>query len=652
MSSIPNHSLSNKSLIFLLTAVGLISFPHARHIPAILFGFFASLLIWRFMGIWRKQWLPNRSVLFLLTIVAFSLLYSQHIGFIGRDAGTAFFMVTLGLKLLEIKGNREIYLVGFLAFVVAASQFLYDQSIMMAIYILSVCAVLLATMMSVVSNQSQTFESLKTSVIIIAQATPIALMIFVLFPRLEPPRWQWLENDHRGKSGLSNILEPGSLNDLSLSDELVFRVSFIGEPPPASQRYWRGPVYSSTDGIRWTASTGNNYSISESPSFSGKAYQYTILQEPQKYNWVFALEMPAKFDSSLKRNNLYQLISRNNPENRSEYQITSYPLYQTGQLNRIEQIENLQLPGPASEKIINLVDHLQGFNADPQIYIRNLLAYFHNENFSYTLSPPLMTDRPIETFLFESRSGFCSHFATAFVYLLRAANIPARVVGGYQGGQFNKLGGFFEVRQADAHAWAEVWLEDQGWVRFDPTAAVAPERIEQGVNIDLQISNQAVNFSPIGLDAASLSWLKRTRQLLQSLDYSWQRLVIHYDSAAQLRILEKLGLDDWLKAASYMTAFICVFSGLLAWILLKPPKSQDKVHTLFQRYCKKMAKAGIEINQGEGPRDFAERAKIQRPDLSLQIEQITVVFIRLRYEAKSKPDDFLQFKRLIGSLTV
>ena len=648
-----DSSLSRHSLIFLLTSIGLITLPHAFHLPIPVFGFFCLTLMWRFAGIWRKEWLPSRMTLFLTMVFGIVLLYSQHKGMFGRDAGTPLFVTALGLKLLEIHGKREIYLVVFLAFIVAASQFLYEQSILMAGYILLVCAVLLATLIIQNSRQPQTTSALKTALLIIGQALPIALVVFVLFPRMEAPHWFWLEDENRARSGLGNTLEPGSISDLSLSDELVFRVEFIGEPPPPKQRYWRGPVYSFTDGVRWKAPAGHHASPPATPVFQDKFYRYTLLMEPQKESWVFALEMAAQFDPELRRNSLYQLLTNKKPGERAEYHITSYPFYNTGKLSEAEQKENLQLPEPASAKIAELVEQMQGFETDPEVFIRNLLNYFHEQDFHYTLTPPLMPEKPIEAFLFEYRSGFCSHYATAFVYLMRVEGIPARVVGGYQGGEFNKLGGFLEIRQADAHAWAEVWLAGKGWSRVDPTAAIAPERIERGVNIDLQIASRAVNFSPLAMDAGTLSWLKRSRQFWQSMDYNWQRWVINYDSNSQIQFLANLGINDWLAMAGWLIGSVGSISLLLGWWLLKrQPRRVDKSLLIYRHFCRKMAKAGIAVKPGEGARDFAARAARLRPDLAAQIEQITGIFIRLRYEAKAHADDLRRLKKLTGSLRV
>ena len=234
-------SLKQRSLIFLLCSIALITLPHAWHIPWPMFSFFSVTLVWRFLAVWRRDWLPNRWVLFFLTLLAIALLIVQHRGLFGRDGGTALIVVALGLKLFEIRSRREIYLVVYLSFIVAASQFLYEQSIFMAGYIFLVCSAQLMTLIFEMSNQMPSRVALKTATAIILQALPLAIVIFMLFPRVEAPRWMWLQDNNKALSGLSNTLEPGSISDLSLSDELVFRVHFQGDLPPPALRYWRGP---------------------------------------------------------------------------------------------------------------------------------------------------------------------------------------------------------------------------------------------------------------------------------------------------------------------------------------------------------------------------------------------------------------------------
>ncbi|MBU2568505.1 MAG: DUF3488 and transglutaminase-like domain-containing protein [Gammaproteobacteria bacterium] len=647
-------SIEKNILLFLLISVGLIALPHIYHIPASIFGFFVLLLTWRFIGIWKPSCLPGKLLLFLLTVGGLVLLYSQHQGLFGRDAGTRLFMTALALKLLEIRQERDLYLIVFLAFIVAASQFLYEQSIAMAGYILFVCCVLLGTLVAINSRRQNTLNALKTSAVILAQALPLAIVLFVFFPRVEAPRWMLFEDKSRAKTGLSDSMEPGSISDLGFSDELVFRVRFQGPIPPNAQRYWRGPVFSVTDGKRWTAAKRYTYTAAAEPDFSEPAYRYTLLLEPQNNNWVFALEMAGDFPPQLHMNSEYLLTRSGNPDKRAEYPFTSYPSYRTGELSGHKLRTNTQLPGPASQKITSLIKRLGGFDTRPEQFVDRVLQHFNRENFSYTLTPPLMEDNPIETFLFETRSGFCSHYAAAFTYLMRVANIPARVVTGYHGGVLNPVGNFLEIRQADAHAWTEVWLENRGWVRVDPTAAVAPERIEQNVNIEQQIASRNISFFSADSELArQLDWLKQARQLWSSVDYNWQRWVINYHSANQTQFLASLGIESLKQMLYWLVGLGALFTSILSWLLLsRKEKTADKVLRCYRRFCARLGKAGLKRNAGEGPLDFAKRSKKAYPKQTEAIDEITGLFIKLRYQKESSQADLSRLSERVDQLKI
>ncbi|MGZ5013071.1 MAG: DUF3488 domain-containing protein, partial [Methylobacter sp.] len=399
--TIMKPELDKNILIFLLTSIGLIVFPHVYHIPAAVFGFFCLLLSWRFIGVWKPNRLPGKLAILLLAVSGIGLLYSQHQGLFGRDAGTNLFITALGLKLLEVKTERDLYLINYLAFIVAASQFLYEQSILMAAYILLVCCVLLATLVYINSSKAKTLTAVKTAVIITVQALPIAVALFVLFPRLEAPKWMLFNDSHRAETGLSDSMEPGSISELGLSEQLVFRVKFAGAIPPPQQRYWRGPVLSYTDGKRWTQATFQK--PSRKPAVAGTSYQYTLLMEPQDKNWIFALDMPQEFSAPLTLNAGYQLITSERTDQRAEYKVTSYPDYNTGPISPGEYKAATQLPGEPSDKIKQLVGQLHGFDSAPDNFINQLLNHFRIEDFHYTLTPPFMEENPIESFLFKTR---------------------------------------------------------------------------------------------------------------------------------------------------------------------------------------------------------------------------------------------------------
>jgi hypothetical protein len=291
---------------------------------------------------------------------------------------------------------------------------------------------------------------------------------------------------------------------------------------------------------------------------------------------------------------------------------------------------------------------LHGFDSPPDIFIQQLLNHFKTEDFHYTLTPPLLDDNPIENFLFKTRYGFCSHYASAFVYLMRVAHIPARVVTGYQGGELNKVGNFLEIRQADAHAWAEVWLKDQGWVRVDPTAAIAPERIERDINVDLQ-TIYGIPGTNHYLPQITYSWLNKTRQLWSNVDYNWQRWVINYDNKSQTSFLSTFGINDLKTMVYWMIAGIGLITVVLCWFLLyQKPKPIDQVLLTYNRFCKKLAKHGLLRARGEGVKDFAERVKIKFPEQVANTDQITALFIKLRYGRSATPEDLLQLKTLVS----
>ncbi|MDP3007720.1 MAG: DUF3488 and transglutaminase-like domain-containing protein [Methylococcales bacterium] len=647
-----NAAHYKNTLIFLLSSVGLIVLPHCLNIPPALFGFFNLLLAWRFVCIWQPRYLPTTRVLFFLTVFALALLLSQHRHLLGRDAGTNLFILALGLKLLEIKAERDIYLVTYLAFIVAASLFLYQQSLFMAAYILAVCCVLFATLVAINSLQIQTRAALKTATVIVFQAIPIAVVIFILFPRIEAPRWMLFEEKNKAKIGLTDSMEPGSISDLGTSEELVFRVKFTGAMPPPKLRYWRGPVLSYTDGKRWTPANSQRFKAQlDKPSYEGTAYSYTLLMEAQDKNWVFALDFPVKFSEPLVQNGYYQLINSENTHKRAEYQITSYSQYNTGRVTQIEYQDSTQLPQEPSDKLKQLVTQLHGFDGKPDDFIRQLLTHFRQEDFHYTLTPPLMEDNPIESFLFTTRRGFCSHYAAAFVYLMRVAHIPARVVTGYQGGEFNPVGNFLEIRQANAHAWAEVWLENQGWVRVDPTAAIAPERIEQQLNLDQLELGGDIRFD--ASNAKQLNWLKQTRQLWENADYQWQRWVVNYDSNNQSDFLSQFGIHDFKTMMQWLMTLVGLMTVILSGFLLyQKKKATDPVLRLYQQFCQKLQPAGLIITNREGAVDFAQRATTALPEHAAMIEEITAAFIQLRYGRVTTREDFVKFAKLVAGFKV
>jgi protein-glutamine gamma-glutamyltransferase len=369
---------------------------------------------------------------------------------------------------------------------------------------------------------------------------------------------------------------------------------------------------------------------------------------------VFALDMPVNYAPPLNRNANYQLISGEELDKRRAFSITSYPQYNTGAISKIEYAQARQMPDAPSQKIKELVSALQGFSASPEVFIENVLNHFRQEDFHYTLTPPLMENNPIETFLFETRHGFCSHYASAFVYLMRVAEIPARVVTGYQGGEYNAVGDFLEIRQADAHAWTEVWLENKGWVRFDPTAAIAPERIERGLDINSLSEGAAIRYAPTS-DAVkgAMNWLMQAKQVWSNIDYSWQRWVINYNSASQNGFLSGFGINDIESMVTWMAGIVASMTVLLCLVLLyRRPAPVDPVLKHYRRFLKKMENAGYAKRAGEGPKAYADRIKSKLPDSAAAIQEITRLFLALNYGRSPGAEQLKQLQEQVGAFKV
>lgn len=655
MNTVPLREILSGSLEkLLLFSVLFVALPHAFHLSLAVFLFFAGLVLWRYAaGLWPRVQ-PGRIPLFLLTAGGALLVFTQYHRFYGRDGGAALFLVGLGLKLMEMKTRREVYMVVYLAFFVALTQYLYSQTIPMAVYTLLAVGLSVAVLIGVNGGSALALRDiLGRSGVLVGQALPLMLVLFVFFPRIPGPLWKLPDDESIAKTGLSDTIEPGSVSRLGQSDEPAFRADFEGEPPPPERRYWRGPVFWQTDGTRWTLSGEKALPTPPKLSAGGPAYRYTITLEPHRRDWVFALEMPTDIPSELGQTADFLVLAREKLVERRQYALVSRPAFQTGPLTPSERQKGLQLPGEVSPRIRALVESWRAGAAEPKALVERALKYFRTEPFVYTLHPPTLEDRPVERFLFETRRGFCEHYATAFVVLMRVAGIPARVVTGYQGGLWNPMGRFLEVRQADAHAWAEVWLEDLGWTRIDPTAAVAPERIEQGIDFDSQLAAGDVRFNPLGESLADRAlglreWLRQARLAWSSLDHAWNLWVLAYNPESQKRFWESLGIVDW-RGLLYWLGGLLGLGGVAAALLFWPKRraARDPTLRIYRRFLGKLARRGLVRRTGEGPLDFARRAAAERPEAGAAIHGVTEVFLRLRYGRAEDPADLPRLRRLV-----
>ena len=597
---------------------------------------FARVLLppkWRALTRHRRWLLP-------LLAIAGALGIRADLGyFLARDPCVEFLYLLVGIKFIESRDTRDGTLLICLALFLSLTQFFYLQTIGAA---LSMVPVLLAlggclTSLRVGAGTaaSDWRAQLRATTRLILQGIPLAALVFVLFPRLAGPLWG-TPTEAGGRSGLSDTMSPGSISDLSLSDAVAFRVDFNGPPPPPALRYWRGPVLSRFDGREWRAV----YKLLPGRFVprQGPIIEYTVTLEPHGKVWLFALEHPSALPRS-PSNDMRALTGSDIAYLSYDQQLVARaPVAQAIRYTQRSSLrdsysgadenprESLQLPLSNPRTLAFAREMRQRVNSD-RAYVNAVLKWFHDEPFVYTLAPPLLDRDPVDGFLFDTRRGFCEHYAGAFTVLLRAAGIPARVVTGYQGGEMNPDGDYMIVRQSDAHAWAEALLDGQ-WQRFDPTAAVAPSRIEHGLGSAMAAGEPVPYFARL-----EMTWFKDLRLQWDAVNYQWQRGVVGFNIERQRDLLRELGFEDarpWqLVSVVAGAAFIW---GILVLGAARLRRSRvDAEVALWNALCRRLARAGLARAPEEGPLAYTRRAGQRWPRWASALARIGERYAQLHY---------------------
>ncbi len=617
--------------------------PLATELPPWVFAVLGLALAWRYAHEYRGVRLPAwwlRTALLLLVVAG---VYRHFGTLLGRDPGLALLVALLGLKCLELRTLRDHLLVLFLFYLVLAGGFLYEQGLLVGLWAAATVFLSLAVLVSI--NQLAELsvrQALGLAAGLVLRAMPIMLVLYVLFPRLSGALFGLPADAYAGLIGMPDTMRPGSLDLLSASDAVAFRVEFAGDVPPARALYWRGRVLTHTDGREWTLPSEG---LPPDPPLIAQAppQRYTIHLEPSNKPWLFALELPGEVPADVRRAPGYALERPEPVRERLSYTLSSYTRYRTGALSDIGRAAALQLPAGLDPRVRALAERLRRKAAGvPRDVARAALGYFREEPFYYTLFPQRLGNDPVAEFLFETRSGYCEHYAAAFVTLMRAAGIPSRVVIGYQGGEYNLAGRYLIVRQSDAHAWAEIWTPDSGWERVDPTAAVAPERVEFGMDAIRRLREQGLalgEFSQTVLARAlAHGWFARLMQRVHWYwDYanlSWYRWVAGYGEQRQRALLERLGLGRFDHLSQAGLIVLAIASLLLSFALASwytGRRERDPVVRLYARFCRKLARAGLARAPHEGPLAFAARVRARRPELYTAVEDIIRRYVLLRY---------------------
>ncbi len=623
------------SLIILLTAAAA---PHFLHLHLWISLFFLASVALRVASIFYPRLQPGRLLLFLLAMAGLANVIINHPVLFSSETTIALMTSMVGLKLLEIHTRRDLFIVVFIGYFLLATQFLFNQEM----YMVGLVLVLTIALTGVLLENSRQrpdnnpIRAFGSSFMLLLQALPIMLVLFIFFPRLSGPLW-FIETEEKvGRTGLGDSISMGSITRLALSRSVAFRVDFTEAIPPPPQRYWRGPILWDTDGKNWTRGNPLDHPPSKLKR-SGSELRYSVTMEPTDNRWLMALDLPTEVPSDAAILQDFQVMRTEPIRSRLLYDATSRLDYNTGAISTDGLKRGLQLPDNITRRMRNLVQGWRSTSDNDLGVVNRALRHFRNEEFYYTLRPPPLGDNPVDQFMFESRRGFCEHFASSFTLLMRLAGIPSRVVTGYQGGEINPLGGHLVVRQSDAHAWSEVWLSGRGWVRIDPTAAVAPERIERNFEFDANFADSPLG-TPLDLTGLRLGPMARLlKQIgwgIDAINLSWHRWVLGYTQERQSMLMSILGLD-FLKGHSLglaMVGFASVIVFLLGFHLWRNSnKISDRLLADYLRFCRKLAKAGLARRPTEGPLDFLARICSWRPELTATATGITMLYVGLRY---------------------
>ena len=562
----------------------------------------------------------------------------------GLSAGTALLACMGALKLTETDNRRDHYIVtGVSLFLVVAAcldrQGLPRIPLYVGVVWLQCAALAIAGSPAAEVGAREAWRLAGRTLLL---ALPIALVSFLLFPRVQGQIWA-LPGSGAAVTGLSNEMSPGAISELSESYEPAFRVRFLDATPPAQALYWRGPVLHNFDGYTWRRDA-RSFQLPPKIGKPSQPYRHRVMLEPHQRNWWFALDLPSASPSpKVYLNSDFQLLSAEPVTQPISYEVVSFarPDF-TGPLPPSSRRQSLQLPAGRNLRSLEFARRMRASSGDDAAFVRAALAHFGSGAFSYTLTPPRLDLNSVDDFLFNTRAGFCGHFASAFVTLMRAGGLPSRVVTGYQGGEWNPIGSYYLVRQADAHAWAEVWMDGRGWVRIDPTGVVAPERLSRGSFATLPDAVSRTNRM-----LREIGWLAEARFAWDSLNTWWKDGVLDFDLRAQMALLSRLGVNEprvamlgWLLAGALLV--------WLAWITLRFSREAaanrgDTLSRAYRRLCRRLAGAGLARLPHEGPLDYSRRIAVARPDLAERVVPLLSAYAQLRFGARQDERLFKAF---------
>ncbi len=622
---------------------------------------FALCAAWRLLAErWHKA-LPSllmRLVVFLPMALGVIFTYRAHI-----DAGSmlAFLVALMSLKILELRSARDFTVVSLLGFFMTLSAFFYSQSLALFAFL---ALALFANVASLIRCHGAVqgvspWPSVRLGAGMVLQSLPLVVLMFIIFPRVQGTFLLRMTNPNVGLTGMSDRLQPGTFDSLVQSDEPAFRAQISGGTSlPQNELYWRALVLEISDSSMSWRATEQRAVIPRNP-LPGKAsdrVEQRITIMPHGERWLFALDRPVEIKSGAsfhaQLNASDALRSESPVYSKTIYSVTSDLAPDPAQTMTADRRRfYTKVPSDMGDEALALAHGWRRPGASDEEVVNAALNYLRDGSFTYTLSPgPLPREHALDYFLFRSRKGFCEHYAAAFTSLMRAAGVPSRIVVGYQGGELNTWGNpkYYTVRQSDAHAWSEVWLEGRGWQREDPTAVIAPDRVSYGAQGFAALSSDNSLGGESRLDRLrrlnapnALRWLGHNALLAwDSLDQQWNLLVLGYDQEQQLNILQRLNLGDLDLLGGTVLTLASIFTLLavgtigMRFLFRGGGARVDPMVRVYGRFCGRVAKAaGVTRRENEGPLDYAQRAGEALPGQSLEIRRITDLYVASRYKA-------------------
>ncbi|MGA8259082.1 MAG: DUF3488 and transglutaminase-like domain-containing protein [Arenicellales bacterium] len=640
---LPSRAASNWLLLSVAFAVA----PHVPRLPLWLTLTVAAGVVWRF-GIDNYAWrIPPRWLRLVLLAAVMVGILNVYGTLFGREVGIALLTAAVGLKVLEIRRLRDYMITVYLVYFLLLGAFLYSQSMVTAAYGIAVALLTTASLVLLNNAQGPSVRVWRLLGRIMVFGLPLCLVMYVFFPRIQGSLWGLPADAFSNRSGLSDHIDLGGFVGLSTDTSPVFRVTFDGPPPPPKDRYWR--VYVLSDNEQdggWQRRAFAAFDGAQPGEFEGTGppIRYTVTLEPDNQHWLPVLDLPRKVPPGTQAEPGFLARAHEPVDRVMRYAMVSQRVLRTGPLNMLETRANLEMESAPSSRVADLLKRWRGLT--PAGKVKAALDYFRNQPFRYTLTPPELHGDRIDQFLFDTRAGYCEHYASAFVSLMRWAGVPARVLIGYQGGEWNESGDYLTVEQSDAHAWAEVWLANRGWARVDPTAAVAPERIELGAEAIRRLLAQGA--SPGQLSEAEArrliarSWLAQRWLQAQwtwdNVNYDWDTWVMGYGPDVQRQFLRWLGFrtPTWTAMVAALAAGAAMLL-LVAGISVSGRRDrEDPVVRLYRRALRKVARRGVDKSPVEGPVDFQRRLEREAPELGRRLKPVTEMYVSLRYAAEPR----------------